>query len=226
MMNSLLKRIITSLFLILILCFCLFYSDLSWKILVSIFSVICFYEFCLLINKVYINKILSTILIFLIGLYLYFFYLLIIKINSAYGSEIILILIITCVFSDIGGYIFGKLIGGPKLSKISPNKTISGSIGSIFFTIIGTCLFVLFLNKIDKDPILLEFSIVFLIWLIMMSVFCQVGDLFISYLKRKANVKDTGKILPGHGGILDRVDGMIFAIPFGALLYLTLGLDI
>ena len=117
----------------------------------------------------------------------------------------------------------GKLIGGPKLTSISPNKTISGALGSIIFTVIGTSSFALFLNKVDEGLIKLEFSFIIFIWLIIMSIFCQFGDLIVSYLKRKANVKDTGNLLPGHGGILDRVDGIIFAIPFGVLAFLILG---
>ena len=226
MNTNLFKRTITSLFLIIVLTFGLFYNDFSWRALVIIFSFLCFYEFYNLINKIYKNKIIITILLFLIGLYLYFFHFLLIRIKNEFGEEIILILLITCIFSDIGGYVFGKSIGGPKLISISPNKTISGAFGSIIFTLLGTSLFLIFLNKLNEDLILLEFSIKIYIWLILMSIFCQIGDLLISYLKRKAKVKDTGNILPGHGGILDRVDGIILAIPFGVLTFLILKLSL
>ena len=226
MNTNLFKRTITSLFLIIVLTFGLFYNDFSWRSLVIIFSFLCFYEFYNLINKIYKNKIIITILLFLIGLYLYFFHFLLIRIKNEFGEEIILILLITCIFSDIGGYVFGKSIGGPKLISISPNKTISGAFGSIIFTLLGTSLFLIFLNKLNEDLILLEFSIKIYIWLILMSIFCQIGDLLISYLKRKAKVKDTGNILPGHGGILDRVDGIILAIPFGVLTFLILKLSL
>ena len=147
-----------------------------------------------------------------------------INIKIQFGEEVILILLITCVFSDIGGYVTGKLVGGPKLISISPNKTISGSVGSILLTVVGTNLFILFLNNIDKKPNSLEISLIFYLWLIIMSIYCQIGDLLISYLKRKAKIKDTGNILPGHGGILDRLDGVLFAIPFGVLTYFILTL--
>ncbi len=216
------KRTITSLFLIIILSFGLFYNDFSWKTLLIIFSILCFYEFYNLINKIYKNKILVTIFVFLTSLYLFFFYFLLIKTKVELGEGLILILIVTCISSDIGGYVVGKLIGGPKLTTISPNKTISGALGSILFTVIGSSSFIILFNKIDNDPTILKFSFNIFICFILMSLYCQLGDLFISYLKRKAKVKDTGNLLPGHGGILDRVDGIIFAIPSGILTFLLL----
>ena len=112
----------------------------------------------------------------------------------------------------MGGYVIGKIIGGKKLSKISPNKTISGSIGSFIFSIIPL---ILFLNFSYLD---LEFNHNLVLFSLAISLISQLGDLFISYLKRKAKIKDTGKILPGHGGFLDRVDGIIFAVPFSYFL--------
>ncbi len=225
MKNNLLKRIISSSFLIIILCFSLFYSDYSWKVLVIFFSLACIYEFYSLISKIFRNKIHTTIIFFLICTYFYYLYFLLLRIKVDFGEEVILILLISCIFSDIGGYIVGKLFGGPKLTSISPNKTISGAIGSIVFTVFGTSLLILSLNKIDKNIILFEFSLTKCFWLFMMSIICQLGDLLVSFLKRKANVKDTGILLPGHGGILDRVDGIIFAIPIGILIYSLLGLN-
>ena len=222
MLSNFIKRSITSLILIFIMSFSLFYNEISWKLLVIIFSFICFFEFYNLLNKIFINKILKLLINLLIIFYLYFFYLLLIKIKNDYGEEIILILLISCIFSDIGGYIVGKNIGGPKLTSISPNKTISGALGSIIFTIIGTSIVIFFLIKINKISISSKFSYEIFIWMIIMSIYCQIGDLLVSYLKRKAKVKDTGNILPGHGGILDRVDGIIFAVPFGILTYFLL----
>ena len=222
MLNNFFKRIVTSIFLIILLFTCLFYNEFTWKSLVIIFLLLCFYEFYNLINKINKNKFINLILISLIGLYLYFFYFLLTKIKIEFGEIAILILIIACIFSDIGGYIIGKLIGGPKLTSLSPNKTISGAFGSIFFTVLGTSLFLLSLIKIKQSPIMLEFTNKVYLWLILMSIYSQVGDLLISYMKRKAKVKDTGNILPGHGGILDRVDGILFAIPIGALTYFIL----
>ena len=220
--NNFLIRSFTSIILITIFLFCLFHSNYSWKILLIFFSFLCFYEFYNLITKIYNKKFFGKVLLFLFFLYMCLFYFLSTNIRIQFGEEAILILIISCVFSDIGGYVVGKLIGGPKLSNISPNKTISGAIGSIIFTVCGSSLFLLFLNNIEKNQLISVVSIKFILWLIFMSIICQMGDLSISYLKRKAYLKDTGNILPGHGGILDRVDGIIFAIPLGVLTYIIL----
>jgi len=117
-----------------------------------------------------------------------------------------------CFFTDIGGYIFGKIIGGKKLTSISPNKTISGTFGSFIFSLIPLILF----SNLNYPN--LEFGINNLIFCLTISLISQIGDLSISYLKRKTNIKDTGNILPGHGGMLDRLDGIIFALPFSYLL--------
>ena len=125
--------------------------------------------------------------------------------------------LLVCIFSDVGGYVVGRSIGGKKLTKISPNKTISGSIGSLFFSIIPVFIF----NTYDGDEYPVKIFIFLLCLLI--SLACQIGDLFISYLKRKAKVKDTGRILPGHGGLLDRIDGIIFAITFVFIYFNAFG---
>jgi phosphatidate cytidylyltransferase len=128
------------------------------------------------------------------------------------GPTFFLYIISICFFTDIGGYIFGKIIGGKKLSKISPNKTISGTIGSFIFSIIPL---IYFLNTNYLD---LELNLNYVLFSLLVSLISQLGDLLISFFKRKAKIKDTGKILPGHGGILDRVDGIIFAVPFSFFL--------
>jgi len=115
-----------------------------------------------------------------------------------------------CIFSDIGGFVFGKIFKGKKLTKISPNKTISGSIGSFILSLFLVPFFFFYSKNVSLvDLIVISITV---------SFFCQLGDLFISYLKRKAKVKDTGDILPGHGGILDRIDGILFAVPVGLLM--------
>ena len=119
---------------------------------------------------------------------------------------------VICIFTDIGGYVVGKTVGGKKLTKISPNKTLSGSIGSFLFSIIP----LIFFTELGNTN--LNFNIINIIFCLLISLVSQTGDLFISFLKRKAKIKDTGNILPGHGGILDRTDGIIFAIPFSKLL--------
>ena len=136
------------------------------------------------------------------------------EIHGRTGSPVVFLFVISiCFFSDIGGYFIGRTIGGKKLTKISPNKTVSGSIGSFLFSILPLLLFYNF------DQYEYSFSINNILFCLLISLVCQLGDLFISYLKRKAKIKDTGFILPGHGGLLDRVDGIIFAVPFAYLLF-------
>ncbi len=120
-----------------------------------------------------------------------------------------------CVFSDIGGYVFGKIFGGKKLTKISPNKTISGSIGSFTLSYVGFFLIYYYFNNLLF--VILDFEVLFFIPLIISSI-CQLGDLFISFYKRKAKIKNTGNLIPGHGGLLDRIDGSIFALPIGFII--------
>ena len=127
--------------------------------------------------------------------------------------EGILFILSICILSDVGGYIVGKIIGGKKLTKISPNKTISGTIGSFLFSLLP-------LVFISQNFIKIEFIII--VWVLTISLTCQLGDLFISYLKRLAKVKDTGSFLPGHGGILDRIDGIIFGVPTAFLFWLII----
>ena len=120
-----------------------------------------------------------------------------------------------CVFSDVGGYVFGKTFGGKKLTKISPNKTVSGSVGSFILSYIGFFVIYFYFNNLLF--VKLETEALFFIPFFISSI-CQLGDLFISYYKRKAKIKDTGKIIPGHGGLLDRIDGAIFALPIGFII--------
>jgi len=118
---------------------------------------------------------------------------------------------IICVSTDIGGYVFGKIFRGPKLTKFSPNKTYAGMTGGYLLSIIS----VIFLDNFNE-----EFQIKWFI-VILISTISQLGDIIISYFKRLSKIKDTGKIIPGHGGLLDRVDGMIFAYPFSYLIFLA-----
>ena len=130
--------------------------------------------------------------------------------NNAIITLIFLILI--CISTDIGGFIFGKLVGGKKLTQISPNKTYSGVFGSFFLSITFGHFYYIFYKTY------LIFEVNYLILIAIISLISQIGDLIISFLKRKAKIKDTGSILPGHGGILDRIDGILFALPFGIIL--------
>jgi len=135
------------------------------------------------------------------------------ELHGRSGNAIFFLFLLSiCFFSDIGGYVIGKSIGGMRLTKISPKKTISGSIGSFSFSILALLLFY------NYDQYEYSLSINNFLFCLIISLVCQLGDLFISYIKRKAKIKDTGNILPGHGGLLDRVDGIIFAVPFAYLL--------
>ena len=214
MNKNLSKRIITSFILSTLLLLCLFFHKYTWLSLMIIASIICFFEFNKLVNKIWKKKKFPKNLIKLISFsYLLLF---IYSSNELYneGASLALFILLICIFSDIGGYVVGKTVGGKKLTKISPNKTISGSIGSFLFSIIPIFLY----NFYDGN----EYPIITLVVLLSLqiSLICQMGDLLISYFKRKAKVKDTGSILPGHGGILDRIDGIVFGLPFGLLLLL------
>jgi phosphatidate cytidylyltransferase len=134
------------------------------------------------------------------------------EIHETKGPVFFLYVISVCFFTDIGGYFFGKIIGGKKLSKISPNKTISGTVGSFLLSMIPLII-VLNINFLD-----FKLNLTNIVFCLLISLISQLGDLFISFIKRKANTKDTGNVLPGHGGILDRLDGIIFAVPFSYFL--------
>ena len=141
-------------------------------------------------------------------IFIFLFCLLFLYFLNIYELKIIIFSILFgCIASDIGGFVFGKLFKGPKLTKISPNKTISGSIGSFIFTCIATSSSIFYFTK--------YFSYTLLVLCFFITIACQLGDLFFSFLKRKAKIKDTGNFLPGHGGILDRLDGIFFGVPVG-----------
>jgi phosphatidate cytidylyltransferase len=139
-------------------------------------------------------------------------------INSDENLIFFLIVFFICIATDLGGYTFGKVFKGPKLTKISPNKTIVGVFGGYFFSIFFIFFFILYLEFFNfySDQ---KFNLRFFIFIFITSTISQIGDLVISYFKRLSNVKDTGSIIPGHGGLLDRIDGMIFAFPFSYFYY-------
>ena len=131
-----------------------------------------------------------------------------------------LLVILICIATDIGGYTFGKIFKGPKLIRISPNKTYSGVLGSFIFSVIFVNIFLFYWNKNFYLVELINLENTLHLGLILsVSFVSQIGDLVISYFKRLSKVKNTGKLIPGHGGLLDRVDGMIFAIPFAYLIF-------
>ena len=207
--SNLTKRIMTSLtliFLVLIM-FNINYFLVFSLLIIGTLSII---EFCSITKKIFTNKVYILFSNFFFISYIFLFCILFFYFSNLIILKIILFtLLLGCVASDIGGYITGNLIKGPKLTKISPNKTISGAIGSLIFTsLLILSLYYFYTNNIKPS---------LLIVCLTTSIFCQLGDLFFSYLKRKSKIKDTGNFLPGHGGILDRVDGILFGIPIGFL---------
>ena len=201
------NRLITSVFLVLAL-YAIIMSNLFLVFFLIVFGVLSILEFSKiiqLITKLYITSLLINIsFILYISLFcLTFFYFS----NIPHLKVLLFVLLLTCVASDIGGYVIGIFLKGPKITKISPNKTFSGALGSILFSIITFYgLFILILNNF-------HYKLIFIA--ILTSLANQLGDLFFSYLKRQAKVKNTGNFLPGHGGILDRLDGILLGLPVG-----------
>ncbi|MDA8918706.1 phosphatidate cytidylyltransferase [Candidatus Pelagibacter sp.] len=217
MNTELKKRIATSFFLLFLLIGMYFYSFVMIVSLVVI-AIIIWVEFYALISKIFKkNELIHRFLRFFYKsislLYLSLLIFFILSLESYYSNLKIYLMysVIIAMLSDTGGLVFGKTFKGKKLTKISPNKTISGCIGSFLFSFLIIPFFY-------SDLMQYNFTILTLI-ILMVSLTTQLGDLLISYLKRKAKVKNTSNILPGHGGFLDRVDGIIFAIPIGILLF-------
>jgi len=126
--------------------------------------------------------------------------------------HVFLFILLVCISTDIGGYVFGKIFKGPKLTKISPKKTYAGVFGGYFLSIILANILFNYSDLFTNQY--LKFDIDKFILVLIISTVSQLGDLIISYFKRLSKIKDTGKLIPGHGGVLDRIDGMIFAFPF------------
>ena len=220
MSKNLIRRVFTSLILLSILFICLSLNKYLWLLLLIIGSIICFFEFNNIAKKIWKRKktiiyqsniLSSTFLIFVIfsSYELY---------TSGSKLDIIFILLV-CIFSDIGGYVVGKLVGGKKLTKISPKKTISGSIGSFIFSLLPIIMLLILQEYTKDESYKMQFSFINIIFLtLFLSFVCQVGDLIISFFKRKAKIKDTGSLLPGHGGLLDRIDGLIFVLPISMIV--------
>ena len=212
MTKELQNRIFTSFILIFVLVVCLFLNKFSWLILVIIASIISYVEFNNLLKKIWKKNKLSKYLINLIFfIYLLFFIYSAFQTYQNLLTGLIFVLMI-CIFSDIGGYTVGKIIGGKKLTKISPNKTISGSIGSFVFSLVPLVIYLLIYENTNNNDFKISNIALFIFLSLSISFICQLGDLLISYFKRKAKVKDTGSLLPGHGGMLDRIDGIMFGI--------------
>ena len=210
MKKELQKRILTSIILIFLISVSMYLGPFAIMLVLLIVSYIAYAEFSYLTDKIYkyshAKHLLrhTTILCYCFLIFWISTFILALNIYN------FIFVLSVCIFSDVGGYIVGKTIKGPKLTKISPNKTISGSIGSVLFSFIPLIILSYFL---PENYSLSNSNIIFCLEI---TIICQLGDLFISFFKRKAKVKDTGKILPGHGGLLDRIDGIIFALPYAS----------
>ena len=211
MNNEFLKRILSSIVLIPITLFFIAKGSFLFNCFLLICLLATIYEWRVLTRNRF-HKI-SGYLFILISYY--FVYLLRNDFDGKYTLFFLILLI--CVSTDLGGYIFGKIFKGPKLIKISPNKTYAGMIGSFVLSIISTSIYINYYEFfiIKKAEILSFYDFIFVI---LISSVSQLGDIIISYFKRKSKIKNTGKIIPGHGGILDRIDGMIFAFPSSYLI--------
>ena len=213
-MTSLKKRIYTSITLFLLIYLVIKYDPILVFSLI-VLGVLSLLEFFSLTKKLFKHFLINSIINFLFILYISIFCYLFIFFSNFLQLKILLFsLLFCCIASDIGGFIFGKLLKGPKLTKISPNKTYSGAIGSILLSglVFSTSIFYFTQN--------LNFKIIIIATLT--SLACQIGDLFFSFLKRKSLLDDTGNILPGHGGVLDRVDGILLGIPVGLISLLVI----
>ena len=212
MYNENLKRILTSIILLPILCFVTIYSNIYLISLLILVYFLCAYEVIKNTKNIFFNMLANILLILS---FCSFYYL---RGDTEYSLIILFWILTSTFFSDIGGYIFGKIFKGKKLTKISPNKTYSGALGSIFLSLLSLPLLNLLQHFALNELIVNFLKSNFLIFTILISFICQLGDLFVSFCKRKIQIKNISNILPGHGGILDRIDGLIFVLIFCLIL--------
>jgi phosphatidate cytidylyltransferase len=208
------KRILSSIILLPLIFFIIVKGSYYLNVFLIICLLISIFEWVSMV-KPNIHKLLGIIFLIISFITIY-------KIRYLNGEYFYLLFItMICIATDLGGFLFGKLIKGPKLTKLSPNKTYSGMIGSFILTIILVYLFSI--SVFFKNTFYLTIDII--IFSVIISAVSQFGDICVSYFKRSSNIKDTGQIIPGHGGLLDRIDGMIFAYPFSYLIISTINID-
>jgi len=224
--NELQKRILSSIVLIPISTICIVEGSVFFILFLSISFFVTSYEW-LKMSKNFSTKIFGIIFLFFS---FYMAYLL----RAEQGYKIFILVILISILTDIGGFIFGKIFKGPKLTKISPKKTYSGVIGSFILSIGGSLIFIeyfvglknyIFISHLIFEPFGINLNLFILFFIFISSLISQLGDLIVSYFKRIAKIKDTGKILPGHGGLLDRIDGIIFTVPFVYLFLKFFGIS-
>ena len=210
MKNEFYKRILSSILLIPLALFFI----IKGSFFLIFFLIACFfissYEWHLMTKKIKFSLI--GYIFFIFSFYSAF------QLRNNLPGEYYYILLVTiiCVATDVGGYLFGKIFKGPKLTKISPNKTYSGMFGGFFLTLIFSYIYI---NNFNFIQVNIDYTINIFIIVLLISLISQLGDIIISFFKRLSKIKNTGKIIPGHGGLLDRIDGMIFAFPFSYLIF-------
>jgi phosphatidate cytidylyltransferase len=207
MSQELFKRLLSSIILIPAVLFIIIKGSLIFISFIIICFFISIYEWHMISKKKFYS-LFGYIFIFFSFLSVYK-----LRINSENDYWDLLFIVTICISTDIGGYVFGKIFKGPKLSRFSPNKTYAGMFGGFLLSIVSIYLFVNIFLLTN------EFMDNWLVMVILISSISQIGDIFISFFKRLRNIKDTGKIIPGHGGLLDRIDGMIFAFPFSYIIF-------
>ena len=212
MQSELSKRIITSVIILPVLFFITVNSGTYLIILLSIFYFLSIFEIIKNTKNILFISLSSLLLLFSFCSYY------ILRGNTDYSLIILFWILISTFFSDIGGYVFGKIFKGKKLTKISPNKTYSGVTGSFVLSFLSLPTINLFQFYFLEKLIINFIELNFLIFTFFISLVCQLGDLLVSFLKRKIKIKNISNILPGHGGILDRIDGLIFVLIFCVLL--------
>ena len=213
------KRVLSSIIIAPIALLFILKGSVFFDFFLCVIFFVTIFEWLKMSKKLKIIKFFGILFLFLSIITAYF-------IRNTYGSEIFVFVILISILSDLGGYIFGKIFKGPKLTKISPNKTYSGAIGSLIVSLAGSLIYIecisdtsLLIFQSGYTPQSAEHILLTLLIILVISFISQIGDLTISYFKRLAKIKDTGSILPGHGGLLDRIDGIIFAVPFSYIIF-------
>ena len=213
------KRVLSSIIIAPIALFFIFKGSVLFNFFLCVIFFVTIFEWLKMSKKLKIIKFFGILLLFLSILTAYF-------LRNTYGFEIFIFVILISILTDLGGYIFGKMFKGPRLTKISPNKTYSGAIGSLIVSLTGSLIYIKYISNTSLlsfqngyVPYSEKYIFLTLLIVLVISFISQIGDLTISYFKRLANIKDTGSILPGHGGLLDRIDGILFAVPFSYIIF-------